>query len=180
MSNYLTVMDNNKLKYINYEKAEFSIIDKEFYYYEQLNFDTSVKFNCDFFAVKVKKTTIVLIDKSTLIKVHLSDKDIQSIIQDINVYDHEFYKYLKKYITKIINNTIDSQITYKMNSWSFTTKGIPFSAKFNDIICQNPADIDMNGNDLIGLLNLIIVKERTDLDSQKVIRTCNYYLNKTI
>ena len=54
--------------------------------------------------------------------------------------------------------------------------GIAFDAKFNDTTCENPADISINGNDFIALINLILEKERTDKDPNKLIRTAKMYI----
>ncbi len=176
MDNYLTEMDTKKLEFINKPKRSLNLIDKEVYYYEQLNFVTDVKFNCEFYAVKVKKTTVVLVDNKTKIKVHFSDDDIHDIIQDLKIEKNEFFKYLELYLKKIISRRIRDKVFYKICGKNFEFKGIPFSKDFNNVICQNAADIKMNGNDLIGLLNLVIVKERT-VNFEKVKKTCNLYLN---
>lgn len=176
MNNYLSEMDANKVEFINKHKRSLELIDKEVYYYEHLKFITDVKFNCKFYAVKVKKTTIVLVDNITKIKVHLSDNDIRDIIQNLKSEQNDFFKYLELYLKRIISKRIRDKISYEISEKTFEFKGIPFSKCFSDVICQNAADIKMNGNDLIGLLNLIIEKERT-VNFEKVVKTCNLYLN---
>lgn len=176
MNNYLTEMDTKKLEFINRPKRSLKLIDKEVYYYEHLEFVTDVKFNCKFYAVKVKKTTIILIDNKTKIKVHLSDYDIRDIIQYLKIEQNDFFKHLELYLIKIMSKKIRNKVSYKISGKKFEFKGIPFSKDFNNVICQNAADIKMNGNDLIGLLNLVIEKERT-VNFEKVMKTCNLYLN---
>lgn len=176
MDNYLTEMDTKKLKFLNKTKRSLKLIDKEVYYYERLEFATDVKFNCRFYAVKVKRTTILLIDNTTKIKVHFSDDDIHDIIQNLKIKQHDFFKYLELYINKITSKKIKNQVSYEISGKNFVFKGIPFAKDFNNVICPNAADIKMNGNDLIGLLNLIIEKERT-ADHKKVVETCNFYMN---
>ena len=176
MDNYLTEMDAKKLEFINKPKRSLKLIDKEVYYYELLEFVTDVKFNCKFYAVKVKKTTIILVDNKTKIKVHLSDYDIRDIIQYLKVEQNDFFKHLELYLIKIMSEKIRNKVSYKISGKKFEFKGIPFSKDFNNVICQNVSDIEMNGNDLIGLLNLVIEKERT-VNFEKVMKTCNLYLD---
>ena len=59
---------------------------------------------------------------------------------------------------------------------TFNIKGIPFKEAFNDILCENPADIKINGNDLIALINLILEKERADKNPNKLSITARKYI----
>ena len=60
---------------------------------------------------------------------------------------------------------------------TFTISGIPFAPEFNVLRCENPADIDLNGNDLIALINLILEKERIDKDPNKQKKTAEKYIS---
>lgn len=43
--------------------------------------------------------------------------------------------------------------------------------------CENPAGIDLNGNDLIALINLILEKEQIDKDPNKQKKTAEKYIS---
>ncbi len=178
LSNYLAEMDKGIKEFIGSKiNTPVLYVRGEIYYYKSIDFIVDkVEFNCFFVAAKIKKTTILLIDKASKARVYLSDYDIRCILNLIKQTNGDFYGYLKDYFEKIIINKDLYNISFKLNEKIFNILGIPFSENYSSMLCRNPADIKLNGNDLIGLLNLIVEKERTDNDKAKVRKTCEYYL----
>ena len=178
MKNYLFAMDAFKRTFWASKDASLgSYFWNEFYYYVPLSFVADgICFNLKFFAVKIKHTTIVLLDQAHDRRIHFSDYDIRYIIHLLKSSNPDFHNFLSLNLENIINKRDLCDITFKLNEKEFFINGIPFSLDFNDILCKNPADIELNGNDLIGLINLIIEKERIDDDINKVNNTCKYYL----
>lgn len=171
-------MDDCKRRFIESKAGSPELfIRGEIYFYAPILFVAEgIDFNNVFLAVKVYKTTIVLFNHANGIRVHFSDEDIRAIVQSLKVNNPDFHNYLSLYIENIISKKDLSDITFRLNARDFIIRGIPFERTFSEILCNNPADITLNGNDLIGLINLIIEKERTDKDINKVTNTCKYFL----
>lgn len=178
MKNYLFEMDDCMRAFLESTgTAPGTYIRGEFYYYMPLFFvEEGIRFNFEFFAVKIRKTTIVLVDKAHGRRIHFSDTDIRNILYFLKSSIPDFHKVLSMRLGHIISKTDLCDITFKLNEKDFVINGIPFLPEYSKILCKNPADIDLNGNDLIGLINLIIEKERTDKDKSKVESTCRYFL----
>ncbi len=178
MGNYLLQMDKDKSEFIKKNNSNEEVyLNKELYFYQPIIFDLDkIKFSNGFYAVKIKKTTIILHDQINNIKVHFSDKDVNFIIKKTKVNQKKFYDYLEKNILNLISNKDLNEIKFTLGKTQFKFWGIAFSEEFNSVQCQNPADIQLNGNDLIGLLNLIAEKERTDTNKEKLKNTFEYYI----
>lgn len=178
MANYLKTMDKLKLTYIETKKQEnkdnYSFT--QYHYYSPVNFsaEEGVVFNHQIVAVKLAKTTILLIDPKTEIKVYLSDYDIARMIRDLN--NEELKKHIVSSLQKVIAGKKLRILTFSIQEKTFKIKGIAFEPKFNDIICKNPADTEINGNDFIALINLILEKERTDTNPKKLVETARLYI----
>ncbi len=179
MTRYLDYMDSLK---DNYVKAQNSIgqavyPSTQFYYYEDISYavDTRIRFCKSLKAVKLAKTAILLVDSNACKKVYFSDDDIISIIKTST--NEELKRHIVVWLKKVVHKKGLSSLTFYIREKTFTLKGIPFDEKFNNVLCDNPADIDMNGNDLIALINLVLEKERTDKTRNKLIRTAKKYLD---
>lgn len=178
MANYLLTMDKLKAKYIDMQKLknEDSYPFSQYYYYEQVSFtaEEGVQFKQWLFAVKLAKTTILFVDKQTGTKVYLSDFDIANMIKRIG--DKALKTHIISSIQKVINGKKLDTLVFAIQKKTFKVKGIAFDIRFNDIICENPADININGNDFIALINLILEKERTDTNPNKLTNTAKLYI----
>ena len=178
MARYLNHLDSLKEKYITaqnsagFENYPFA----QFHYYQNIEYivDSTISFSQTLRAVKLINTAILLVDPETQTKVYFTDDDITSIIAaitDVGLKDH-IINGLKSTIAKKGLDTISFSIGAK----TFKIKGIPFNEAFNEIICENPADIKLNGNDLIALVNLILEKERADKNPNKLSKTATKYI----
>lgn len=178
MPNYLQAMDKLKSKYIDKKKRESEITYPffQFHYYEQINYEVEegIQFMQPLVAVKVARTTILFVDPQTKTKVYFSDSDIAWMIK--NIRDEGLRIHILSSLQKAIDGKKLSTLTFSIQNKKFRIKGIAFDAKFNDITCENPADIKINGNDFIALINLILEKERTDKNPNKLIRTAKMYI----
>lgn len=181
MARYLNHLDSLKEKYITaqnsvgHENYPFA----QFHYYQNITciVDSTISFSQTLRAVKLINTAILLVDPETQTKVYFTDEDITSIIAtitDAGLKDH-IINGLKNAIAKKGLDTISFDIGTK----TFSIKGIPFNKAFNEIICDNPADIKLNGNDLIALINLILEKERADKNPNKLTKTATKYIGQT-
>lgn len=178
MSNYLEAMDMLKLSFIDSHNIEGarSYPFGQYHYYEQIIFsaENSIRFEQQLFAVKLVYTTILFIDSQTGIKLYLSDRDIANMIKGI---EHEALRnHIVSFLQKVIDGKKLSTLVFSIQEKTFKIKGIPFDARFNDYYCENPADIRLNGNDFIALINLILEKERTDTNPGKLADTAKYYI----
>lgn len=178
MARYLNHLDSLKEKYITEQNSVGSAIYPftQFYYYQDITYvvDTTISFCQALRAVKLVNTAILFIDPETNAKVYFTDDDITLIIAaitDAGLKDH-IINGLKSAIAKKGLDTISFNIDTK----TFNIKGIPFEEAFNDILCENPADIKLNGNDLIALINLILEKERADKNPKKLSKTATKYI----
>lgn len=178
MARYLNHLDSLKEKYIttqnSVDSANYPFT--QFHYYQNIEYivDKTISFSQTLRAVKLVNTAILLIDPETQTKVYFTDDDITSIIAAITgsgLKDH-IINGLKSAIAKKGLDTVSFNIDTK----TFNIKGIPFKEAFNDILCENPADIKLNGNDLIALINLILEKERADKDPKKLSKTATKYI----
>lgn len=178
MARYLNHLDSLKEKYItsqnsiDYENYPFT----QFHYYQDIAYvvDSTISFYQTLRAVKLINTAILFIDPETRAKVYFTDDDITMIIaaiRDSGLKDH-IINGLKSAIAKKGLETISFEIDAK----TFNLKGIPFKEAFNESLCENPADISMNGNDLIALINLILEKERADNNPRKLSETATKYI----
>lgn len=178
MAKYLNHLDSLKDKYITAQNSVglATYPFTQFHYYQNIEYvvDSTISFFQALRAVKLVNTAILLIDPETQTKVYFTDDDITSIIAaitDTGLKDH-IINGLKSVIAKKGLDTISFNIDTK----AFNIKGIPFKEAFNDILCENPADIKLNGNDLIALINLILEKERADKDPKKLSKTATKYI----
>ena len=178
MSNYLQTMDKLKSEYIDKKtsEGEASYPFFQYHYYERVNYtvEEGIQFKQLLLAVKLAKTTILFVDPKTKIKVYLSDFNIAWMIKQLK--DESLRTHIVSSLQKVIGGEKLGTLTFTIQDKKFKTKGISFDAKFNDSICENPADITINGNDFIALINLILEKERTDKDPNKLIRTARMYI----
>jgi hypothetical protein len=178
MLNYLQTMDKLKARYIDEKKREGETAYPflQFHYYEQVNYavEEGIQFKQLLVAVKLARTTILFVDPQTKTKVYLSDSDIAWMIK--NIKDEALRIHILSSLQKAIDGKKLSTLTFSIQNKKFRIKGIAFDAKFNDTTCENPADISINGNDFIALINLILEKERTDKDPNKLIRTAKMYI----
>lgn len=179
MASFLLHMDKLKDQYIKNKSQQENTVYPyaQFYYYQDIKYATvaEISFHQSLCAVKLINTAIVFIDPQKRTKVYFTDKDIRRIISWL---DNEAFKnHIYEFLQKAIDGKELSTLTFTLESKSFKIKGIPFKTEFNDIICANPADIDINGNDLIALINLILEKERTDNDENKLANTARYYMS---
>ena len=92
------------------------------------------------------------------------------------IKDEALRTHIVSSLQKMIDRKKLSTLIFSIQNKTFKIKGIAFDAKFNNIICENPADIRINGNDLIALINLILEKERTDKDPNKLVKTSKMYI----
>lgn len=178
MPNYLQTMDKLKASYIDKKNSEggANYPFTQYHYYEQISYAVAeeIHFEQLLVAVKLAKTTILFIDPTTKIKVYLSDYDIAWMIKKIK--DEALRTHIVSSLQKMIDRKKLSTLIFSIQNKTFKIKGIAFDAKFNNIICENPADIRINGNDLIALINLILEKERTDKDPNKLVKTSKMYI----
>lgn len=177
MGHYLKEMDRG-LKFLLAEHKESDIryINGEVYFSKQIEFEknSDIIFCCSFFAVKVYKTTIILQDKNK-IKAYFTDVDMKNILTMLKESHVELYNYLRECSEKIAYKKHINDISFCLNEKKFIINGIPFNSIYNDVFCENPADILLTGNDLIGLLSLIFEKELFDKNPEKVINTYKFY-----
>lgn len=178
MAGYLDHLDSLKEKYITAQNSTGfgNFPFAQFHYYQNIDciVDSTISFSQTLRAVKLVNTAILLIDPKTQTKVYFTDDDITSIIAaitDAGLKDH-IISGLKSAIAKKGLDTISFNIDKK----TFNIEGIPFKEAFNDILCENPADIKLNGNDLIALINLILEKERVDKTPKKLSKTATKYI----
>ncbi len=178
MTRYLDYLDSLKDKYIRAQNAIGQDIypSTQFYYYEDITYEVEagIRFCQSLKAVKLAKTAIVLVDLNACKKVYFSDDDIISIIETST--NEGLKSHIIMWLKKVVNKKGLFTLTFHIHERTFNLKGIPFDEKFNDVLCDNPADIDMNGNDLIALINLVLEKERTDKTRNKLIKTAKKYL----
>lgn len=178
MVKYLNHLDSLKEKYIAEQNAigSANYQSKQFHYYQDIVYvvDTSISFCQTLRAVKLINTAILFFDPDSNTKVYFTDFDIASIIALIEDYE------LKEHIIKGLKNVIAKKgldtISFKVGTKIFSLKGIPFNATFNESFCINPADICINGNDLIALINLVLEKERADRNPKKRFETAAKYI----
>lgn len=181
MARYLNHIDALKEEYITLQNSTNSATypSRQYHYYENIsyNVDNSIVFVQTLCAVKLVKTSILFIDPNTNAKVYFTDNDIVSIIASIK------NPRLKKHILDGLNKVISKQkletLFFEIGKKPFKMKGVSFAAEFNEIYCKNPADITMNGNDLIALINLILEKERADKNKKKLSETAKKYIGLT-
>ena len=180
MDNYLKLMDSLKKKYITRKKHEgiATYPFYQFHYYEKVQYivEKDICFNQNLLAVKLSKTTILFVDPDTGIKVYLSDEDIASMINIMP--DNPLRNHIISGLQNIIDKNELPAVTFEIAGTPFNINGISFDPQFNNIICENPADISLNGNDFIALINLILEKEKTDRRTWKLRRTAELYLGK--
>ena len=181
MARYLNHLDSLKEKYITTQNSVGAAIYPftQFHYYQNIEYivDNTVSFAQTLRAVKLINTAILLVDPEAQTKVYFTDEDITTIIAkitDAGLKDH-IIDGLKNAIAKKGLDTISLDIGTK----TFNIKGIPFKETFNEILCDNPADIKLNGNDLIALINLILEKERADKNPNKLSKTAAKYIGQT-
>jgi hypothetical protein len=178
MQNYLQTMDKLKARYIDKKRSEgqadYPFV--QYHYYEKVNYtvEEKIQFKQLLLAVKLAKTTILFVDPQTKTKVYLSDFDIARMIK--NLKDESLRMHIVSSLQKVIAGKKLSTLTFTIQDQKFKIKGIAFDKKFNDTICENPADIKINGNDFIALINLILEKERTDKNPNKLISTARMYV----
>lgn len=178
MVRYLNHLDLLKEKYIITQNSVGSANYPftQFYYYQNIEYiaDNAISFSQTLRAVKLVNTAILLIDPETQTKVYFTDDDITSIIATI------MDEGLKNHIINGLKNAIAKKgldtISFNLDAKTFKIKGISFKEAFNDIFCENPADIKLNGNDLIALINLILEKERADKNPKKLSKTATKYI----
>lgn len=180
MARYLNHLDSLKEKYIIAQNSVGSAYYPftQFYYYQDIEYvvDSAISFYQALRTVKLVNTAILFIDPETQAKVYFTDDDIALIITAI--CDAE----LKDHIISGLKNAIAKKgletISFKIDTKTLNLKGIPFKEAFNGILCDNPADIKLNGNDLIALVNLILEKERADKSPQKLSKTATKYIGQ--
>ena len=142
-------------------------LSSEYYYYLPIVIQDTRKKYSEFFAVKNYKTTIIIKEKSTGIKVHYSDNDIVEIIKMINEDNIDLYSYLFNQAKDLLNKTSIKKMSFKLDDKLFMIDGIELSTQFNDIKCRNSADIELYANEFVALFNLIYEKEKTDSNPSK-------------
>ncbi len=176
MARYLNYLDTLKERYIKTQN-QVGIVNypyPQFHFYQDVTYtvDKVIHFRQPLRTVKLVNTAVLFCAADT--KVYFTDNDIAAIIAliDDSVLKEHIISYLNKAIAKKGLETVSFLIQAK----SFSIKGIPFNEKFNDITCENPADIDMNGNDLIALINLVLEKERADKNPKKLEYTAKKYM----
>jgi len=181
MSNYLELMDELKDTYIKEHTGQpnvkYSLAQYRYYEAIEYNVPQDVWFEQQLVAAKIIKTTILFWNPETNIKVYLSDEDINTMIKAMP--DDDLKAHIISSIQKMLDKTQSDTVTFKIRENSYKVKGIVFDSRFNEILCKNPADIRMNGNDLIALINLIIEKERFDRNHKKWMKTAAFYINKS-
>ena len=178
MARYLNHLDSLKEKYIATQNtansADYPFT--QFHYYQSIAYvvDNSISFCQTLRAVKLVNTAILYVDPETQAKIYFTDDDITSIIAAITDRD------LKEHIISGLRNAIAKKgldtISFNLAAKAFNIKGIQFKEAFNTILCENPADIRLNGNDLIALINLILEKERADKNPNKLSKTATKYI----
>ena len=180
MATYLNYLDTLKEEYIQSQvKSNFVNYPlKQFHFYQDIAYVVSedISFCQGLQAVKLANTAILLVDCNTNSRVYFTDADICSIIASIN--DYKLKEYIVKHLSNIISGNDLDILSFNIKEKSFEIKGIPFNTDFNHVTCKNPADINMNGNDLIALINLILEKDRTDRDLKKSIKTATKYIGR--
>ena len=179
MDNFLTYMDAERALFIDRKQTgKCKYKNDKTYFYRAIRFSGSrrVSFKQQIYAVKVRKTAILYIDQDKRTGVYFTDEDIQKIIADLD--DSYLKKHILCYLEKVVKKEELPVIKFRLSRKSFAISGIPFDPSFNCILCKNPADILLNGNDLIAMINLILEKDRTDLDREKVTRTAAQYSGK--
>lgn len=144
--------------------------NSEYYFYLPLECsDSKIKIKSKFFAVKNYKTTILIEEQLSKIRVHFTDDDITKIIHSIKIKHRDFYKYLESESQKLLDNSSTSKICFRLSEMDFEISGIAFNEQFNDLVIDNPADIELYANELIFIYDLILEKERLDKDKRKPI-----------
>ena len=180
MASYLLYMDKLKDNYLKTipQQDNISYTYVQFHYYQDVTYVTTeeIVFHQALCAMKLGNTAIVFVDRYKTTKVYFSDKDIRAIVS--HIADSKLKKHITTYLQKIIDCKRLRILSFALGTKTFKIKGIPFKAEFNNVECQNPADIDINGNDLIGLINLILEKERMDKRPNKLANTAKYYMGK--
>ena len=179
MASYLLYMDmlkDNYLKTIS-QQDNVSYTYAQFHYYQDIKYVTpeEITFHQSLCAVKLSNTAIVFVDQQKATKVYFTDKDIKVIVSQLS--NESLKNHIYAFLQKAINGKGLSTLTFALESKTFKIKGIPFDSAFNNVVCKNPADIDINGNDLVGLINLILEKERTDKRKDKLANTARFYMS---
>lgn len=178
MARYLDYLDTLKTKFISEQTAASTsnYPFAQFYYYQDIVYtvDPGVAFMQTLCAVKLINTAVLFVDQETDTKVYFTDNDIASIIASIN--DPGLKEHIKSGLKKVIDEKCLASVAFIMGEKTFDLEGIQFKQDFNEICCENPADINMNGNDLIALINCILEKDRADKNPRKVSRTAKKYL----
>lgn len=178
MDSYLDYLDEQKKQYIEARRQDpsASYIYAQFYFYQDVRFVTkdTILFCQALQAVKLTLTAIVFVSPDGGSRVYFSDEHIRWIIQSMD--DDSLKRYLVGYLEKIRSRRKLEPVSFQINGKLFTIEGIPFQEEFNHTLCKNPGDIQMNGNDLIALLNLIFEKERIDTTPDKPAATAAKYL----
>lgn len=180
MPNYLQTMDALKTKFIESQNsmntAKYPFM--QYHYYEKIEYfvDKEIEFKQLLFAVKLVKTTILFVDPQTQIKVYLSDNDIANMINHLS--DDSLKKHIVSFLQKIIDGKKLRKLEFSIHGKTFRISGIPFDVKYNEIICNNPADTKINGNDFIAMINLVLEKERADTNPNKLKQTAKKYIRQ--
>lgn len=156
--NYLTYLDKLKKEYIQEKRSlappELIYLPSQFYYYQPLFYCVpgDIIFRQALLATKLQKNAILFYDTINNTKVYFTDKDVSAIIFSIG--NRKLKDHIVGFLKKVIEGEKLENISFIIAKKTFTISGIPFAPEFNVLRCENPAGIDLNGNDLIALINL--------------------------
>ncbi len=179
MEGYLTYLNSLKGKYIETRSSNdiATYVYAQFHYYQGIKYDTTeeILFWKSLYAVKLINTSIVFVDQYKSTRVYFTDRDIRAIV--VQISDQSLKDHIIDYLNKAIKGKGLSTVRFTLGSKTFKIKGIPFKSEFNSVACENPADIDINGNDIIGLINLVLEKDRADKSPHKLAKTARFYMS---
>ncbi len=167
--NYIRYLD--KLKYEKIErlkKLNYKVISRSYHFYQKINFDKKVRFESNFVALKLSDISILL--ENNGIKIYFSDYDIIKILIDLPLMVRE--KLFESFY-EVVNDR-GTEVKFFINDKHFSISGIKFFS--GNIEIKESNGLNLHINDFIGLLNLIVEKERVSNESEKFKETLNKYI----
>ncbi len=155
--NFLIYIDNLNKKFI----ADNKYINKDVYHHyiniESKSYTSNIKFIC-----LKKKMVFFLLKDTNGTQFYLDDHDIISMIISIKEVDNSAYDFIISNFESLLEKSTFS-FSFFLNDKKFTYPGLNYYEK--KILVKTKADIDITLNDLIHLLNLILVKEFSNIKS---------------
>lgn len=124
-------MDRSKKEFLEQTDKNIESPVDYYYYLPIICEESNININSSFFAVKNYKTTILIVENESEIKVHFTDNDIKIIIEGIRREHLELYEYLHSECKKIIGGFVSKKFHIKLSEQLFEISGIPFIKKYN-------------------------------------------------